>query len=141
MDKFQRDDGQNQGNRDDQGKNESASPSPVTVNEQSWALGIHLSALAGLWMPGINVLAPLALWLYKRESSAYLNRQGLEAVNAQLSYTLYMVLTFPLWPILIGIVIFGALIVLNVVVVIMKAIAANNGGLFTYPFVIRFLKK
>lgn len=125
----------------DDGEKKTRIPGESTINEQSWALAIHLSALVGLWMPGVNVLAPLVLWLYKRGSSPYLNRQGLEAVNAQLSYTLYMVLTLPFWPILIGILIFGALVVFDVVVVIMKAIAVNNGRPFAYPFVIRFLKR
>ncbi|ADU52047.1 hypothetical protein Tmar_1964 [Thermaerobacter marianensis DSM 12885] len=58
---------------------------------RSWAVACHLAALAGFWIPLGNLLGPLVLWLVKRNDHPFIDRQGKEALNFQISVTLYAV--------------------------------------------------
>ena len=60
---------------------------------RTWATICHLSALLMLLgVPLGNVLGPLAVWLVKRNQHPFVDDQGKEALNFQLSVTLYLVL-------------------------------------------------
>ncbi|MBE9228973.1 DUF4870 domain-containing protein [Phormidium sp. LEGE 05292] len=58
-----------------------------------WA---HLSSLVwiplmfvGLSFPVLNIVGPLIVWLYKRKDHEFIDEQGKESLNFQLSFTLY----------------------------------------------------
>ena len=58
----------------------------------TWAAACHLSALAAWLFPGVlagHVLGPLVVWLLKRGEADFVDRHGREAVNFQLSWSLY----------------------------------------------------
>ena len=128
---------------------------------------VHLSAFAGHLFPFAHIIAPLVLWLVKRETSAFIDDQGKEAVNAQISVTLYMVIGIPLAVIIVGAPLLGFLLlthlvmilpavpfclglivllgiagvyIANFVLVIVAAIAANEGRAYRYPFILRLVK-
>jgi hypothetical protein len=50
---------------------------------------IHISAFIGFIFPFGHVIAPLIAWQTIKDRSPFLNEQGKEAVNFNLSYTLY----------------------------------------------------
>lgn len=60
-------------------------------NERQWAMGCHLVALCGIVIPfpAVNMLAPLIIWLLKREDGAFIDDQGKESVNFQISLFIY----------------------------------------------------
>lgn len=105
---------------------------------RNWAMLCHLSALAGLIVPGLAMfVGPLLVWLVKRDEHPYIDEQGKEAVNFQLSMLIYVVL---LCCIVIGIPVALILIVVNVVLVVMAAIKASNGEDFRYPMSLKLIK-
>lgn len=56
---------------------------------------MHLSGLLWFLYPGGGLLAALVLWLIQRKKSSYLNQNGKEAVNFQISITAcYLVIVF-----------------------------------------------
>lgn len=55
----------------------------------AWAMLWHLSGLFGLFLVPLNVLFPLAGWLFHRTRSSFVARQAREALNFQLSLLLY----------------------------------------------------
>ena len=60
---------------------------------RTWATLCHLSALLMLLgVPLGNVVGPLVVWLVKRNQYPFVDDQGKEALNFQLSVTLYWVL-------------------------------------------------
>jgi len=60
---------------------------------RTWATLCHLSALLMLiGVPLGNVVGPLVVWLVKRNQHPFVDDQGKEALNFQLSVTLYWVL-------------------------------------------------
>jgi uncharacterized Tic20 family protein len=110
---------------------------------------MHLSALVGLL--GVpSPLGPLVIWLAKRESHPFVDAQGKEALNFNLSALLYIVVLFAFGFIFTLITLgFGALLFVPafiaamaawVVLVIVAAVKASKGELFRYPLTIRFVR-
>ena len=110
-------------------------------DERTWATFCHVAAFAGLivWYCG-NIIGPLVVWLVKRQESAFVDENGKEAVNFQISMTIYYIVATVLILALIGFVILPALFVFNIVCTIMAAVKANDGKEFRYPLCIRFIK-
>jgi len=61
-------------------------------NENTNAFLIHISAFAGFMFPFGNIITPLIAWQTLKDRSAFLDEQGKEAVNFNISYTLYVFL-------------------------------------------------
>ena len=57
--------------------------------ERTWAAFAHLSALLGILIPFGNLIAPLAIWLLKKNESAFIDDQGKESLNFQISVLIY----------------------------------------------------
>lgn len=113
----------------------------LTSEEKQWGMACHLSSLAGLFLPSLgHVLGPLVVWLLKKDSSPFVDDQGKESLNFQLSITLYALLVAPSVFILIGFFLLGALAFLSFLFSIIGAIRASNGENYRYPMTIRFLK-
>ena len=102
---------------------------------------IHLSALLGLLGNGIGfVVAPLIFWLLKRDDDVFLDEQGMEAVNFQLTMLLATMVSAFLILLVIGIVLLPIVIVMMIVLPIIAAMRVRDGEDYRYPFTIRFLK-
>ena len=116
---------------------------PPTVADREarrWATICHLSALVGLLGNGIGfILAPLIIWLIKRNDHPFLNEQGKEAVNFQLSMLLAAVVSGVLTLVFIGFLLLALVVVLMVVFPIVAAMRASEGTHYRYPLTIRFL--
>ncbi len=111
-----------------------------TSDEHTWAMLCHLSALAAyVGIPFGNIVGPLIVWLVKREESAFVDDQGKEAVNFQISMFIYGVVAALLILVLVGIVLLPALLVFNLVMIVVASVRANRGERFRYPLCIRFL--
>ncbi len=126
----------------------------TTRNERNIAALVHLSSLAGILIPFGNLIAPLVIWLLKREESNFIDANGKAAINFQISVSIYWVvglilvfiltvmalLVAPGILVLVGIPLLAALGIFTLVVVTMAAIKPGNGEEFNYPLSIRFLK-
>ena len=58
--------------------------------ENTNAFLIHISAFAGFLFPFGSIITPLIVWQTLKDRSSFLDRQGKEAVNFNISYSLYM---------------------------------------------------
>jgi uncharacterized Tic20 family protein len=91
----------------------------------------HLAGFAGLLVPGIGqVLGPLVLWLARRDRSEYVDYHGREAVNFQISMTLYALVAAALIWVLIGFVLLFAVLVMQFVLMVLASVAASHGELY-----------
>ena len=61
-------------------------------DEKTNAFLIHITAFGGFFFSFGSVLIPLILWQTLKERSPFLDKQGKEAVNFNISYGLYMIL-------------------------------------------------
>ncbi len=111
----------------------SASLTNPTGDERNLAMVVHILSLFSYF------LAPLIIYLIKKDESPFIRDHARNALNFQISLFIYGVVSFILAFILIGFVLLFALGILNIVCCIMAAVAANNGKLYKYPMTIPFL--
>ena len=104
-----------------------------------WGMFCHLSALAGYLIPFGSIIGPLVIWSVKKQEFPYVDEQGKEALNFQISMLIYKVISIILWLLFIGILMFAALVIFNIIMVVIASIKANNGETFKYPLTIRFI--
>lgn len=112
-------------------------PSP---EERQWALFAHLSALIGYIIPFGSLLGPLIIWQIKKNEMPFVDDQGKEALNFQITVAIAAVACFILIFILIGIFLLWILAIADLVFIVLAAIAANNGQAYRYPVCLRFIK-
>lgn len=117
-------------------------PAPNAKDERNWAMFCHLSALAQyvIPIPAANILAPLLLWNLKRKESPFVDDQGREALNFQITVTLAVMACIPFMLACIGIPMAIAVAVADVVFVVIAAIKAADGIRYRYPVCLRFVK-
>lgn len=123
-------------------------PTPAReMNEEArkWAMIAHLSALVGLLGNGIGfLLGPLIVWAIKKDDHPFVDEQGKEAMNFQLSMIIIGVVAFALIFTIIGILIAVPVLILvaivAVVLPIVGGIRANEGEHYRYPFAWRLIK-
>lgn len=112
----------------------------VSKDERLWATIAHLSAFA-FYFSGIgHLLGPLIIWLAKRDGNPFVDDQAKEALNFQISVTLYACVAFVLVFVLIGIPLLFALSIFQIICIILAAIKANDGVAFRYPLNLRLIK-
>jgi len=119
---------------------ESQEPLPNSKEERTWALAAHLSAFSGHFIPFGHVLGPLLIWILKRDEYPLVNDQAKEALNAQISYTLYLLVSFVLCFVIIGFPLLFLAWGADIVFTIMGAVAAYEGKRYRYPFILRFVQ-
>lgn len=112
----------------------------LSETERNWSMLCHLSAFAGFFFPFGGIIGPLICWLTRRDESAWVNVNGRNSLNFQLSILLYIVLVSPLCFIIIGFPLIGMLITLKVICVIIASVKAPKGELFKYPLMIPFIQ-
>ncbi len=109
-------------------------------DERMWAMLCHLSALSGfIGVPFGSILGPLIIWLIKKEESAFVDDQGKESLNFQISVLIYGVVCAILVFVFIDILLAIALVIFGVVMTIIAAINANKGETYRYPLCIRLI--
>jgi uncharacterized protein len=119
-------------------------PPEENADARSWAVFCHLSPLIGILLSVglLNFVGPLVIWLVKREQYPYVDDQGKEALNFQLT-----LLILSLICLVVTLVSCGALfpilflpLILQVVFAIISSMAANKGEYYRYPYNIRIVK-
>jgi uncharacterized Tic20 family protein len=108
-----------------------------------WAMFCHLAGLA-MFIPILpiigNVIAPLIIWQIKKDDYPFVDEQGKEAVNFQLSMLIYGIVAGLLIFACIGAFLLPAVIIIDVVFLLIAAVKSNNGHHYRYPLTIRFIK-
>src|SRR3546814_855892 len=116
------------------------------ADQRTWGMFCHLAALSVLFTGIGFVLGPLVVWLLKRDDMPFVDDQGKDALNfnitvfivcvalwvfALVTLGLGLVVVVPLW-IVIGLV--------WLIVTIVAAIKANEGEYYRYPFALRLIR-
>jgi uncharacterized Tic20 family protein len=76
---------------------------PTTKDDRTWAMLCHIAGLAGYVIPLGNIFGPLIIWMIKKDQSWFVNDQGKEALNFQISLTIYLIVACLAILIIIGI--------------------------------------
>ena len=116
------------------------SVSPPGAQERNWAVGVHLSALLGL-VTGIGaVLGPLIVWLIKKDEMPFVNDQGKEALNFQITVFFAAIVCVLLMVVAIGFLLLILLSLADLVFIIIAAVKASEGVAYRYPVNLRLIK-
>ena len=106
---------------------------PENSDAKTMAMLCHLLAIFTGW------IAPLIIWLVKKNESKFVDQQGKEALNFELTVLIGVVVGIVTSFICVGVFILLAVQVLNIVFNILATIAVNKGQPYRYPFAIRFI--
>lgn len=121
------------------------------AEEKQWAMFAHLSSLAGgLLTAGVGgwggFIGPLVIWLVKKDTMRFVDDQGKEALNFNITVAIACVALVLLTLITFGI---GAVIAIPAWIVIaigwlvlsiIAAVKSSNGEFYRYPFTLRLVK-
>ena len=110
------------------------------AEEKQWALFAHLSSLVGLIIPFGNLLGPLVVWLVKKDTLPFVNDQGKEALNFNITILIAAIISGILTLIVIGLLLLFMVGIAWLVLTIIAAIKVSNGETYRYPFALRLIK-
>jgi uncharacterized Tic20 family protein len=106
----------------------------------NWGMLCHVGGLATyIGIPFGNIIAPLVIWLWKKKTVPSVEVEGREALNFNLSFSLYGILAGLMCYIMIGFVLLPLVIITHLVLVIRAILQANKGESVHYPFTLRFI--
>jgi len=128
------------GRRDDVDNQELYDSAQVTNDDKLWGMLSHLGAFVGFFIPLGHILAPLIIYLVKKDSSPYVSNHAKESLNFQISITIYGIVAAILAFIIIGIVLALALVIFEIIYIIIAGMRANKGEMYKYPLTLRFIK-
>ncbi len=126
--------------------------SGIDAQERQWAMFAHLSALIGGivtagWAGSLGCfVGPLVIWLVKKETMPFVDDQGKEALNFNITVAIVFaaLLLLSLLTLGIGLVIaIPAFFIIGIawlVLTILASIKANEGVAYRYPFALRLIK-
>jgi len=120
-----------------------APPPPAgtpSTEEKQWALFAHLSALVGFIIPFGSIIGPLIVWQIKKNEMPFVDDQGKEALNFQITVAIAVVICIVLMVVLIGFLLIFVVGLFDLIFIIVAAIAANNGQAYRYPICLRLIK-
>ncbi len=116
------------------------SPAPAdsggspTTDEKTMAMLAHLLGIV------TSFLGALLIWLIKKDQSEFVNDQGKEALNFQITFVLAYAACVALTFVVIGCFLMPVIVICNIIFCIMGALAANKGQRYRYPVAIRLIK-
>ncbi len=102
--------------------------------ERLLAAGIYVLSL---FFP---IIAPLIIWLLKKDESSFIDYHGKEYFNFFISYLIYSVVAGILTLVIIGIFLLWALGIAALVFSIMAAVKAYEGKEYQFPLIFRVIK-
>ncbi|MBN2020801.1 MAG: DUF4870 domain-containing protein [Sedimentisphaerales bacterium] len=118
----------------------SQSNQPPTKDACTWAMICHLAGMAWGIVPIIGgVIAPLIIWQMKKDLHPFVNQNGKEALNFQISMLIYFVIAALLCLTCIGVALVPIVGLADIILAIIAAVKAANGEAYRYPLTIRFV--
>ena len=107
---------------------------PETSDAKTMAMLCHLLAIF------TGFIVPLIIWLIKKDESRFVDQQGKEVLNFELTLLIAFVVGIATSCIVIGFFVIIAAQVCNIVFGILATIEVNKGNPYRYPVCIRFIK-
>ncbi|WP_318308446.1 serine hydrolase [Flagellimonas crocea] len=116
-------------------------PKEETVKKK-WLLLMHATPLIGIFLPLLNVLIPLFIWIHKREDNPIYNKHGIKVINFQITVLILAILSFvslvtiEKW----GFFIFISVVPICIAIIVFNIIYVVQKNKCYYPFSIPFLR-
>jgi uncharacterized Tic20 family protein len=113
----------------------------LTKDDKLFGMLCHLTALAGLLTGGIGaIIGPLVVWMIKKNEMPFVDDQGKEALNFNITVFIAAFVAFLLIAVAIGAILLPAVGIYWLIYTIIASMKANEGVYYRYPIAIRFIK-
>ena len=106
----------------------------VSKDARMWGMLCHLLAIF------TSFIAPLIIWLIKKKEDPFIDNQGKEALNFQITVAIASIVSGLLCFACIGFVLLPLVGIADIVFCIIATVKANSGIAYRYPVSIRFIK-
>ena len=111
-----------------------SAPAETSQDAKNLAMLCHLLGLL------TSFLGPLILWLIKKDEQPFVDEQGKEALNFQITVLIASIVSGLLTMVCIGVFLAMAVGVVDLIFCIMATVKANGGEAYRYPVSIRLIK-
>lgn len=115
-------------------------PRPSEQSIRTWGAAAHAASLTGLLLPFGNILGPLLVWILKRDAAEFIDDQGKEALNFQITLLLYFAVAGMLFFLLFGAFLLYLLLFYWIGMVLIAAAKSSRGERYRYPFTLRLIQ-
>ena len=113
---------------------ETSQASEISQNTKNMAMLCHLLGIFTCF------IGPLIIWLLKKDEDAFIDSQGKEALNFQITVALASIVAGALSCIVIGVFLMPVIAVLDLVFSIIACVKSSNGEDYKYPISLRLVK-
>ena len=107
---------------------------PPTPDEKTMGILSHILCLVG------GFIAPLIIYLIKKDESVYVREQSKEALNFQITVLICYIVSWILIFVFIGLILIFLVMIADLVLIILATIKASEGKLYRYPINFRLIK-
>ncbi len=114
--------------------------------DRLWGALAHLSAIFGflvsavVFIPFGFIFGPLVIWYWKKNTSEFVEDQGKEAINFQITMLLWFLLCWILKLVLIGFFLSFIVAIINVAMATRAGSKAYDGERYRYPMTLRLFR-
>jgi uncharacterized Tic20 family protein len=115
---------------------EQAAPAAAEIpkDAKTMAMLCHLLAIF------TGFIGPLIIWLVKKDDHPFIDEQGKESLNFQITVLLAMIASFLLTFVCVGAFLMPAVGIVDLVFCIIATIKVNGGEHYRYPICLRLVK-
>ena len=106
---------------------------PQSSEDTTWAVLGHLSYFV------LGIIAPLVIYLVKKDSSPFIRQHAAEALNFHITLTIAVIVSAILVIVVIGIFMLFAVLIAGAILAIIAAVAAGKGQPYRYPMTLRLV--
>lgn len=129
-------------NTDQKSDTVTITPGQDDKKSRIWGMLCHLTALLGVvGIPFGNIAGPLIVWLLKRNVYPFVDEQGRESLNFQLTMTILTLLAALLIYFRIGFFLILLIAGINFILVVLASFKTYSGESYNYPFKIQLIRK
>lgn len=111
----------------------------VSSEERTWGVAVHAVAFLGFIVPLGNILGPLVVWAIKKDEGQFVDENGKQSVNFQITWTLLLIGAALSIILVIGLIIFPLVVIAYFILIIIAIIRASNDQVYEYPLTLDFV--
>ncbi len=111
----------------------------VSGDDRTWGILVHAAAFVGFVVPFGNVLAPLLIWAIKKDESRFVDENGKEAVNFQITWTALLFLSALSVLVVVGFVLLPVVALAWLILVVIAILRASDEQVYDYPLTLDLL--
>lgn len=111
----------------------------IRSDERTWGIVVHAAAFAGAFVPFGNILGPLVVWLIKKDDSEFVDENGKQALNFQLTWTAILLVALLSVFVFLGFLLVPLVLLAWLIFVVLAMIRASEEEVYDYPLTIDFV--